>query len=333
MINGVLIELEKIKDPYSGLGQFCLHLGQAISKNNSTLSIAALQSQDSAETGLIKIPERRTWHKFFPPKAKLWHLTHQDSRYTPPLNSPYILTIHDLNDLVEKPEQRLITEAKIQKLVSHAQHLVCISEFTKKEVLSNFKVTTDISVIQNGVPSLYGHQEPARLPGRPFFFNIGTVLRKKNTHVIQDLALLMPDFDFIIGGSLTSDYAKDLLSKEMKNVFFVGTISDQEKNWYLENCQAFLFPSLLEGFGIPIVEAMSKGKPLFLSTKTSVPETGGPDAYYFESFEATQMKLIIENGLNDFDESKKKRLIERAKTYNWNTAAKAYLKIYNDLLI
>ncbi len=333
MINDVLIELEKIKDPYSGLGQFCLHLGQAISKNNTTLSISSLQSHDSTDTGLVKIPERRTWHKFFPPKARLWHLTHQDSRYTPPRSSPYILTIHDLNDLVEKPNERLIIEAKLQKLLSHAEHVVCISEFTKKSVLNTFKVPTEISVIQNGVPTLYGSETPHIAPKRPFFFNIGTVLKKKNTHVIQELALLMPDFDFIIAGSLTSDYAKDLLNKKMKNVFFVGTINDQVKNWYLENCQAFLFPSLLEGFGIPIVEAMAKGKPLFLSTKTSVPETGGPDAYYFESFEPTQMKLIVENGLSDFDDTKKKRLIERAKAYNWNTAAKAYLKIYKDLLV
>ena len=333
MINDVIIELEKIKDPYSGLGQFCFHLGTAICKNNQDLSISSLQSEGSPDTGLNRIAERRTLHKFLPPKAKLWHLTHQDPRYTPRGSTPYILTIHDLNDLIEKQEQRLVIEASLQKLITHAAHVVCISEFTKKAVLSTFKVPTDITVIQNGVPILYAMERPKVIPSRPFFFNVGTVLKKKNTHTIQDLALLMPDHDFVIAGSLSSDYAKDLVSKRLNNVFFVGTISDNEKNWYLENCQAFIFPSLLEGFGIPIVEAMAKGKPLFLSTKTSVPETGGPDAYYFESFEAAQMKIIIENGLSDFDAAKQKRLIERARKFNWNNAAKNYLQIYKDYLI
>lgn len=329
----VIIELEKIRDPYSGLGQFCLHLSKAIEKNNNDLRISAIVPKNCASLISHPITEKKTLFKFITPKADLWHLTHQDPRYLPPSSNQYILTIHDLNDLIEKPQETLLIQTKLQKLITNASHVVCISEFTKKEVLNNFKVLCDISVIKNGVPPTASLKPPNTLPKKPFFFTIGTVLEKKNFHTIVESAKLMSDFDFIIAGSTTSQYAQNLVSMNLPNVSFVGTVDDHTKAWYLENCQGFIFPSLLEGFGIPIVEAMAKGKPLFLSTHTSVPEVGGADAFYFENFEPSHMKEIILRGLGSFDESMKKRLIARAAQFTWDNAATAYLELYKKLLI
>jgi glycosyltransferase involved in cell wall biosynthesis len=67
-------------------------------------------------------------------------------------------------------------------------------------------------------------------------------------------------------------------------------VDDSVKAWLLANCEAFLFPSLAEGFGLPPLEAMHFGTPVFLSDRTSLPEVGGTQAGYFREFSASAMR-------------------------------------------
>ena len=73
------------------------------------------------------------------------------------------------------------------------------------------------------------------------------------------------------------------------------------------------------------------GLPLFISDKTSVPEIGGEDAYYFKSFEAEDMRDVFVSGMRNFTPEKKQRLIDRSKMFDWKKAADAYLSIYSKL--
>ncbi len=330
----IIIELEKIRDPFSGLGQFCSFLSQAISKKNLNLNIAAIVPKGLSLKGIQSIPEKRTLFKFsmLLPEAKLWHLTHQDPRYIPSRSKPYILTVHDLNDLIEKPNEKDVIKIKLENLFKQARHIVCISEYTKKEVLTNFPFITNISVIKNGVPTLSLAEEPRLIPSKPFFFSVGTVIKKKNFQSIVNLAKIMPDDDFIIAGSTDNSFAKNLIDNAPKNVTFTGKISDSEKSWYHQKCKAFIFPSFLEGFGLPVVEAMSVGKPLFLSKLTSLPEIGGEDAFYFDNFNPESMNKVIIDGLSTFSTDQSNRLIERSKIFSWDEAAIQYLKLYQSLV-
>ena len=125
----IIIELEKIRDPFSGLGQFCSFLSNAIVQENKTFKISAILPKSISINGITTIKEKRTLFKysFFLPKAKLWHLTHQDSRYIPSTSNPYIITVHDLNDLIEKPAEKEFIRKKLQLLFKKARHIVCIS--------------------------------------------------------------------------------------------------------------------------------------------------------------------------------------------------------------
>jgi len=328
----IIIELEKLRDPYSGLGQFCSFLSKAISKNNTDLDIAAIVPKQFSIKGIKSIPEKRTLFKFsmFLPKSKIWHLVHQDPRYIP--SKSFIITVHDLNDLIEKPREREAIKKKLENLFQKAKHIVCISEYTKQEVLKNFPFVTQISVIKNGVPTLSEAKAPTPLPAKPFFFSVGTIIKKKNFQSIIELAKIMPQEDFILAGSTDNSFASGLIQNAPKNVTFAGKISDAEKSWYHQNCKGFIFPSFLEGFGLPVVEAMSVGKPLFLSNLTSLPEIGGNDAFYFENFNPESMKKIITGGLSTFSTEQSNRLVERSKHYSWEEAAIQYLKLYQSLI-
>ena len=118
--------------------------------------------------------------------------------------------------------------------------------------------------------------------------------------------------------SYAKDMQKRILEEGLSDRFFlVGTIDEAHKIWYYQNAEAFIFPSLLEGFGLPVAEAMSMGLPLFISDKTSLPEIGGDDAYYFKNFEAESMKDVFISGMKDFTPEKKSRLISRSKLFVW----------------
>jgi glycosyltransferase involved in cell wall biosynthesis len=148
------------------------------------------------------------------------------------------------------------------------------------------------------------------------------------------------DFNLIIAGNNNNPYGEEIknciVNNKLENrVLLAGKVSEIEKQYYLKNCTAFLFPSIREGFGLPPIEAMKFGKPVFLSDKTSLPEIGGKDAYYWSNFDPEYMKNIIFESLNNFVINKTELenvLINRANSFDWKIAASKYLQVYNDIL-
>ncbi len=112
----------------------------------------------------------------------------------------------------------------------------------------------------------------------------------------------------------------------------LGPVNEAEKAWYLSNCMAFVHPSLAEGFGFPVVEAMTIGKPVFLSNKTSLPEVGGDVCFYFSSFEQDHMQQGFREGMECFKiNGLSEKIKERGKIFNWEKSAEKYLEVYRSL--
>ncbi|MGZ3790335.1 MAG: glycosyltransferase family 4 protein [Bacteriovorax sp.] len=330
MTKKILIDFEKIKDPYSGLGQFCAHLKSFFDK--SSLDIRYWipgKFQKLAK----KIP-------MLMPSSDVFHAVHQDSPYWPlSQKTKYVLTIHDLNALHEQTQfgSGDFYKKNLQRKIDRASVITFISKFTQSEVEKNFRLEEKkCQVIYNGISLGSVSERPSLVPAGPFLFSVGTVLPKKNFHVLIDFLKLVPEYQMVLAGTTFHSYAKEM-QKRIEDegladrFFLVGTINEAQKLWYYQNASAFIFPSLLEGFGLPVAEAMSLGLPLFISDKTSLPEIGGADAYYFKNFEATHMLDVFTAGMKDFSLDKKSRLIERSKMFDWKTAAENYLDIYTRL--
>jgi glycosyltransferase involved in cell wall biosynthesis len=351
MKSKILFDCERLKYPNTGLYTFCENLGKALheySPSDFEIEYYLPPNQVGLFGDSVKYHIQRSWHKLFVPKSnafQVWHSSNQVSRYSPSSSQvKIVLTIHDLNFLIEKktePSKIKKMLKQIQGRIDKADRIVCISNFVAADVKKHLDLgTKTISTIYNGctIDEYPYFFNPGYLPKKPFLFTIGTVLPKKNFHVLPAL-LRNNDFELIIAGNLSSDeYVNKIIAEAKKNdvlsrVKIIGSISDPERYWYYNNSTAFVFPSIAEGFGLPVIEAMHYGKPVFLSNHTSLPEIGGDAAYYFDNFEPEHMQTTLENGLNDFSHgSMSAKAKNRASQFTWEQTAKAYLNLYRTLL-
>lgn len=343
----ILIDCSKLKHPNTGLYSFTYHLIRAL-LDSSERSGERLGGFYSGKTRSLLPddidPMRMCYlHRFFlplPESVRVWHAIHQLTPYLPATGQKKLLTVHDLNFLYEKGGKRLKTSlARLQKNAGRVDRLVAISEFARKDLLEHIDTQgKPVDVIYPGCPVYRGPAEPLPyVPERPFLFTIGTLLEKKNFHVLPCL-LKGNDFDLYIAGNY-SPYA-DRIRQEAKKwgvadrVHILGAIREEEKQAYLQTCTAFVFPSIAEGFGIPVVEAMACGKPLFLSAHTSLPEIGGELAVYFNrAFDPEEMQREFQEGIQRFAaHTPTEALKKRAALFSWDRTALGYWKIYRELL-
>ncbi|RNL49614.1 glycosyltransferase family 4 protein [Pedobacter jejuensis] len=345
----IVFDCERMKYPYTGLFEYCHKLASALKSAASINDDVVLYLQQKDQhffSRSFDFINQKSFHKVlfpaFSKDIKLWHTTHQTSWYMPPGNRKVrrLITVHDLNFIYEEESEKKRGRKlkKHQELIDKADHIVAISEFTKQDILKYLVVKKPISVIYNGCDfEVYPEFNiPVYKPTNSFIFTIGTVIPKKNFHTLPCL-LVNNNFQLIISGKENEDYVKEILAEAKRydvldRVHITGPISKEDKYWYYKNCSAFAFPSLAEGFGIPVIEAMNFGKPVFLSTCTSLPEIGGEHAYYFPNFEPNSMQKAFDQGMEHYKNTQPaEKIKQHAQQFSWETCAKAHWALYKSL--
>ena len=257
-----------------------------------------------------------------------------------------MLTIHDVNffyeisDDLEHPRNILF-----KNKLARANAITYISEFARKQTHDCFDVPkVPESIIYNGNPSgkvmdlsLY---KPKLNLDQDYFFTIGDFRERKNFHLLVKMMKYLKGFKLVIAGNTDRPYAEEVQKiigdlNLNDRVFLPGKISEEEKQYHLKNCTALLFPSLMEGFGLPPIEAMTFGTPVFLANTTSLPEIGGNIAFYWKDFDPKNMAQELMDGLSEYKNNKEeyqKELKEQAAKFNWDLAAKQYIEVYKSIL-
>jgi glycosyltransferase involved in cell wall biosynthesis len=348
----IIFDCERMKYSSTGLYHYCLSLGVHIEKklNKSQEALTFYSPQNAVDvfgTSSLHIYQN-SLQKFYMPKLKgfdVWHSTFQNSNYIPVRNKKIkvVLTIHDLNFLHENntQKQRFKNLHHLQQNIKRSNAIVCISEFCKNDVLDYCKVgNKPIHVIHNGTNSLAIPEliKSSYKPKRPFLFSLGAVCRKKNFHVLLPLLQKNQHMELLIAGRPDDTDYLDFIQKlavslrVQDKLRMLGVISEPEKAWYYNNCYAFAMPSIAEGFGLPVAEAMSVGKPVFLSDKTSLPEIGKDVAFYFRDFSANHMQHVFADGMQQYKQNNMADAIrEHSETFNWDKAASDYINVYRSL--
>ncbi len=345
----VLIDAERLRQVNSGLGQVALNLGRQFLAHPSPRWTPAFilpdDRRDQFDTPIDAIaPDwRLRYAPWAAPRFDLWHLLHQDTRFVPPRGTPYVLTIHDLNFLGEKSPAKARRRLKrVQKLVDRASAITVISEFTRDMIGEHLDTgNTPVDVIYNGLctdPGLMG-QSVDGMPDGDFLFALGVIRPKKNFHVLVDFLGRLEDINLVIAGNTKGPYAEQIRRQASERglaerLFIAGEIDDAQKAWLFRHCTAFVFPSLHEGFGLPLVEAMSFGKPAFCAARTSLPEIGGDEVYYWHDFDPDNMAATYRGGMQAFtaDPHSAERLRARAAQFSWENAAEKYAAVYERAL-
>jgi glycosyltransferase involved in cell wall biosynthesis len=151
----------------------------------------------------------------------------------------------------------------------------------------------------------------------------------------QQLLRTNPDLQLVIVGR------KDVLREadmhwasdhNYKNVAFLGFVTDEQLGWLYANARAYVFPSFMEGFGLPGLEAMAYGAPVAASHASCIPEILGDAAVYFDPSNQDEMVRVIGNLINDDLQRAEliKRGTQQAKKYSWRRMAQQILDVYNN---
>jgi glycosyltransferase involved in cell wall biosynthesis len=345
----ILLTFDSMKYPNSGFFSFGKSLGEAVLKQNGGRYKLYYYVHPRATylfNKMVSLVFLSKLHKLFfpePGRFALVHFTDQYCRLKPQkVKGKKILTIHDINAVHElrKPARKIEKHlAKLRGYIAVCDKIVTISNFVAGDILKYFpEVQGKLSVIYNGADVLEVDENhtPNHLPSAPFLFTIGHVSAKKNFHVLPAL-LAGNNYELVISG-IETPYRDTIIAEAKKfncleRIKITGPISEADKAWYYKHCAAFVFPSLAEGFGLPVIEAMHFGKPVFLSTSTSLPEIGGGAAFYFDSFEPERMQQTFMAGMQRFAaEDWGPKVIAHAQKFDWQETARQYLRLYEELI-
>ncbi len=270
----------------------------------------------------------------------VFHPTYYDPYFLKVNKKPFVLTVHDMAH--EKFPAFLKNDPAREfknQLIYKADHIIAISEFTKRELLYFFdKLNPDnISVIYHGnslssdrinvVPSLE----------RYLLFTGGRAEYKNFFALINAISSILIKYNIRLictGSPFTIAELEHFKEKKIADKVIHQYASDQELFSLYANAIAFIFPSFYEGFGIPILEAFAASCPVVLSSASCLPEIAGDAALYFDPQNTDEMANAIERTVTD--SNLRAALIEkgneRLKLFNWSESAMLTAGVYKGLV-
>ena len=272
-------------------------------------------------------------------RIDLFHPTYYNPYFLRHLKAPYVITVHDM---IHERYAHLFpndtTYREKEETIKKAQRIIAISHYTKKDIMDIYDIPEDrIDVVYHGY-SVDGIPTPViGLPEKYVLF-VGQRFHYKNfKRFVEAFAMLnkrYPDIYLVCTG-------KKFDNEELNEFKQVG-IADKIKQYYVndsqltylyQNALCFVFPSLYEGFGIPILEAFACNCPVVLSDASCFPEIAKDAAAYFNPLDVESMvdamTSVIEN--EELKNELKQRGAERLRTFSWDKMAIATATIYSKI--
>ena len=313
------------------------------------------------EEKIAPIGPRRDWDmfRFLRRRGREFDLVHITSNQYPFFLRGGISTIHDVtfkrwfHNPGGIPGARFAAVGYLSAVISNclrrASRIVADSESTKQEIRRLFRATPaqmrKIDVVHLGWEHLLDDSEeddhPLPYPERSFLFFLGTFRPHKNlAGLLRGFAAVideLPEDKLLVVSGARSDHLSpelkaivDAVNKRKERIVFTGYLSGAAVRRHYAKADAFVFPSLAEGFGLPVLEAFHYGVPLLCSDRTSLPEVAGDGALYFdptdtESIGAALLRFYREPGLRDQLVARGR---ERLRDFSWRFTAERTLDIY-----
>ena len=323
-----------------------------------------LESTKNVHIVELKCPSYPLWEQWALPRAArradvdLLHCTSN----TAPIRCkmPLVLTLHDIIFLEPRDKQNhslyqnmgwLYRRLVVPRILPKCRRIITVSEFEKQNIMQKLGIEeARMAMIYNGYNDWFrpldDHQQVYQkyMKEKGFLFFLGNTDPKKNTErtlvaysryldqSARKRPLLMADLD--------RDYLDGIISRNgieniRDHIVMPGYIPNADLPYIYNAAFAFLYTSLRESFGIPLLEAMACGVPVITSNTSSMPEIGGPDAILVNPENAddiTAMLLRLETD-EAFYQKERNVGLERAKLFSWRKTTEQLLEVYRELRV
>lgn len=264
-----------------------------------------------------------------------------------------VITLHDLA-IYHHPEwfptQIFSTRLLVPQSLKRAEHIIAVSEASKNDARELFSLPSKkITVIPEAADTELlplndkdqDIEEVYKLP-KKYFLYVGTIEPRKNLpvlfeawqQVLQHRPEALKDTELLLAGGVGHG-GKDIIPmiakmKLEKSVRHLGYVSHNHKIMLLKRATAFVFPTLYEGFGLPVLEAMQLGVPVITTNTSSIPEVVGDAAALFDPTDVHGLAEILEKYSTStvVGQQLVERGIQQAKKFSWEKTAKQTLAVY-----
>ncbi len=290
-------------------------------------------------------------------QAKLVHGVNMVIPMRLPKTCVSVLTIHDVVFFrypeVFPPHISLYFKLVIPQMVRKADHILAVSTFTKNELMSILNVPEEkITVTQEAskITSMSRSIEDAarsreqieRLDiNGSYILAVGTVEPRKNLarliKAFDSVSNELGDISLVIAGAkgwLTKSVDMAMQNVNNDRIKFLGRVSDEALEALYAQALCFVYPSLYEGFGLPVLEAMSMGAPVITSNSSSLPEVAGEAAILVDPFDIDDLAQSLVSLVFDTDKRELMRQLgfKQAAKFSWEKTAQLTIEAYKKLL-
>lgn len=264
-----------------------------------------------------------------------------------------VTTVHDLNLLrIKENEGMSLPVLKVKQaifrhllrtVIKRSAYIITPTQYVKDDLIGFQDVVGEKVVVtyEGADPVAKNEDAVERFKNKPFLTVVGRAETYKNQRgaieAHQRLLINHPDLWLVIIGK--RDHTSHKLEqwakqKGYRQIEFFGFASDSQLAWFYSHCQAYVFPSYMEGFGLPPLEAMRHGAPVASSNATCLPEVLGDAALYFDPADHGDIAAQIARILSDkhLRDTLIKRGAKQVEKYSWDRMAKQTLDVYNRAL-
>jgi glycosyltransferase involved in cell wall biosynthesis len=285
----------------------------------------------------------------------LYHITNTQCDFSS-FSMPIVITVHDLAWMRvprgELPQPAIIGLNRLLELIRRAQHVICDSECTRQDVLELAGRNPEcVSTVHLAPRSMFlpldekaEHQQIFQhvRKDRPYFLAVSTIEPRKNfvrlVQAFSTLAREFPDHQLIIVGAKRSAWPQTreaIARSPAKNrVHAVGHVPNEMVRDLLWGCEALVYPSLYEGFGLPAIEAMACGTPVICSAAGSLGEVVSDAAVIVDplNIESIAYGMRIVAASVELQKQLRKQSLEQASKFSWDKTAKQTVAVYRSVI-
>ncbi|RMH03151.1 MAG: glycosyltransferase family 1 protein [Nitrospirae bacterium] len=360
----IVIAAWHLANPNVGIGRYCRSLLDTLGRIESQYRFEIFvpiqhviqPSRGRLRFRAVRLPvfRRRTWEQVVSLLASpydLLHFPHDSSVIWK--RGKFLVTIHDVKPLLFPPFKskwnlnRWLYQMFVPDRCQQADRILTVSQYSRKDLMTHLNLPPErISVVYQGVDTQTFHplsaSEKSSYVGKKFILSVAGEDPTKNLETLIQAFAQLPSslretHELILAGDLRRRADLRELVGDLRlynDVRFSGVVSEHELVRLYQQASVFVFPSLYEGFGLPVLEAMACGCPVICSNTSSLPEVAGESAYMFDPKDSGALARALEYVLTDA--GMRKRLVEaglaRARQFTWEQTASELMAVYDSML-